>query len=139
MRFIGLTDPLKHSLEPRVDCWVEILIDQTAIPPRRKWTAIRAGLEAFVFANVPTSLENDDWLVDEVAGIPVGLRTSPNDGVGQVTLYQLTPQALAAKSQDVFKVAIEDKKPVLEAYRTHGYESVLCSTSIGRWPLAIRP
>ena len=78
-----------------------------------------------MFANVPTSLENDDWLVDEVAGIPVGLRTSPNDGVGQVTLYQLTPQALAAKSQDVFRVAIEDKKPVLEAYRTHGYETVL--------------
>ena len=72
-----------------------------------------------MLANVPTSLEDDDLLVRKVVGIPVGLRTSPNDGVGQVTFYQLTPQALAAKSQDVFKAAIEHKKPVLEAYRTH--------------------
>jgi hypothetical protein len=78
-----------------------------------------------VLANVPTSLEDDDLLVGEVVGIRVELRTSPNDGVGQVTLYQLTPQALAAKSQDVFTAAIENKKPVLEAYRTHGYETVL--------------
>jgi len=63
-----------------------------------------------VLANVPTSLEDDDLLVGEVVGIRVGLRTSPNDGVGQVTLYQLTPEALAAKSQDVFKAAIEDKE-----------------------------
>jgi hypothetical protein len=124
-RFIDLTAPLKHGLEPRVDCWVEILIDQATIPPRREWAAIRARLEAFVFANVPTSLENDDLLVGEVVGIPVALRTSPNDGVGQVTLYQLTPQALATKSRDVFKAAIEDKKPVLDAYKTHGYETVL--------------
>jgi hypothetical protein len=124
-RFIDLTGPLTDRLEPRVDCWVEILIDQAAIPPRREWAAIRDGLEAFVLANVPTSLEDDDLLVRKVVGIPVGLRTSPNDGVGQVTFYQLTPQALAAKSQDVFKAAIEHKKPVLEAYRTHGYETVL--------------